>query len=194
MVWSEFQLWYGERTPTIDALYETRRQLLTILEKEHLPDFLILNEPKYVLLRVEVDDQGRAEIERLLNDLVAESQGNFARVTVESWSPEDDARGRILSAAGKLGLQLQDGKGWMITGREPLNRLWIPTDDDLDTKIREFAIFMTKVVGQFTRAYISQMPRRISDRWLLSVMTHLLMNSISLHNIEEDEIRAFPYV
>jgi hypothetical protein len=194
MVWSEFQLWYGETIPTIDALYETRRQLLTILEKEQITDFLILNEPKYLLLRVETNDQSRNEIGALLTDLVTESQGRFARLAIENWSPEDDARSRILNAARALGLQLEDGRGWKIAGREPLNKLWVPTDDDLDTKIREFTIFMTKVVGQFTRAYVGQMPRRMTDRWLGSVMTHLLLNSISVNNYEEDEIRSFLYV
>ncbi len=178
----------------MDVLYETRRQLLPILEKQNILDFLILNEPEFVLLRVQVDDPSRGEIEKLLVDLVAQSQGNFARMTIENWSPEDDARGRIVSAARQLGLQLQDGQGWMIAGREPLNRKWVPAEDDLDVKTREFAVFMTKVVGQFTRAYVNQMPRRIGDRWLLSVMTHLLMNSISLNIIEENEIRRFPYV
>jgi hypothetical protein len=177
----------------MDTLYETRRQFLSILEKKNITDFLILNEPKFVLLRVEVNDPVRAEIEKLLIELVTQSQGSFARVTIENWNPEEDARSRILGAARQLGLQLQDGRGWKIAGREPLNRMWVPTEDDLDTKIREFTIFMTKVVGQFTRHYVNQMPRRINDRWLFSVMTHLLMNSISLHNIEEEEIRAFPY-
>jgi hypothetical protein len=153
-----------------------------------------LNEPKFVLLRVEVNDPVKVEIEKLLIDIVSESHGSLGRVTIENWTPEDDARNRILGAARQLGLQLQEGKGWKIAGREPLNRTWVPTEDDLDTKIREFTIFMTKVVGQFTRAYVNQMPRRINDRWLFSVMTHLLMNSISLHNFEEEEIRAFPYV
>ncbi|MGP8070352.1 MAG: hypothetical protein ACLP5V_10725 [Candidatus Bathyarchaeia archaeon] len=194
MVWSEFQLWYSETVPTIDALYETRRQLLTILEKKQITDFLILNEPKYLLLRVETDDQNRNEIREALADLVGQSQGRFARVAVDNWSPEDDARTRILNAARALGLQLQDGTGWKIAGREPLNKLWVPTDDDLNTKIREFTIFMTKVVGQFTKAYVDQMPRRMTDRWLGSVMTHLLLNSISVNNYEEEEIRSFPYV
>jgi len=179
----------------MDVLYTTGRQLLTIVEKKKIRDFLTLNEVKFVLLRVQADEQEKAEIEKLLIDLVAQSQGHFARVAVEDWSPEDDARNRILSAARQLGVQLQDGKGWRIAGREPLNRLWVPASDgQLDTKTQEFAIFMTRVLGQFTKAYLSQMPRRTDDRWLLSVMMHLVMNSISVNNYEEDEARSFPYV
>ena len=114
---------------------------------------------------------------------------------VENWSPEDDARNRIISAARQLGVQLQNGKGWRIAGRDPLNRLWVhAADGQLDTKTQEFAIFMTRVLGQFTKAYLRQMPRRTDDRWLLSVMMHLVMNSISVNNYEEDEARSFPYV
>jgi hypothetical protein len=179
----------------MEVLYTTGRLLLTIVEKKKIADFLILNESKFVLLRAQADEQGKAEIEKLLIDLVAQSQGKFARVAVENWSPEDDARDRILSAARQLGIQLQNGKAWRIAGREPLNRLWVPAaDEQLDTKTKEFAIFMTKVLGQFTKAYLNQMPRRTDDRWLLSVMIHLVMNSISVNNYEEDEIRSFPYV
>ena len=197
LVWCEFQLWYSDadRPPAMDVLYATGRQLLTIVEKKKIADFLILNEIKFVLLRVQADEQGKAEIEKLLIELVAQSHGHFARVAVENWSPEDDARNRILSAARQLGIQLQNGKAWRIAGREPLNRLWVPSaDGQLETKTQEFAIFMTKVLGQFTKAYLSHMPRRTDDRWLLSVMMHLLMNSISVNNYEEDELRSFPYV
>ena len=34
------------------------------------------------------------------------------------WSPEDDARNRILSAAERIGLQLLPGKGWKVVGFE----------------------------------------------------------------------------
>jgi hypothetical protein len=177
----------------MDTLYETRRQLLPILEKHNIQDFLILNEPEFVLLRMQVNDTNKMDIEKLLIDLVAQSKGNLSRVTLESWSPENDAKERILGAARQLGLQLQPEKGWMIAGREPLNKMRVPAQDDLDVKTSEFALFMTKVVGQFTRAYVKHMPRRTNDRWLLSVMIHLLMNSISLNNFEENE-REFPYV
>jgi hypothetical protein len=81
----------------------------------------------------------------------------------------------------------------MIAGREPLNNLWVPDKDDLELKIEEFSVFMTKVVGKFTRAYFQNMPRKIQDRWLLSVLIHLLLNSISLDQIQEKETRDFPY-
>ncbi|MCZ2808106.1 MAG: hypothetical protein O2V44_01980 [Candidatus Bathyarchaeota archaeon] len=82
----------------------------------------------------------------------------------------------------------------MIAGREPLNRNWVPTEDNLDLKIKEFSIFMTKVAGKFTRAYTTEMPRIVVDRWLLSVLIHLLINSISISQVQEREIRDFPYV
>jgi hypothetical protein len=191
--WYEFRLWYGERLAR-ETLYELRRLVLRILEKYHIEDFLMLNEPKFALIRVQVSEETKSGIEHSLKELVNASQGAFSNVSIETWVAENDARDRILGAAQRLGLQLQEGKGWMIAGREPLNRQWVPTSDDLNLKIQEFAAFMTRVAGKFTRAYVEHMPRRIEDRWLLSVVLHLLLNSVSVDGVQENETREFPYV
>ena len=193
MEWCEFRLWYGEKID-IEKLYNLRKLLLPILDKHKIEDFLVLNEPKFVLFRVEVEEETKKDVEKSLEEIVKQSEGTFSRVTIEKWVPDQDARDRILKAAKKLGLRLEEGKGWMIAGREPLNRNWVPTEDDLDLKIKEFAVFMTKVVGKFTRAYVKKMPRMVEDRWLLSVLLHLLLNSISVGQVQERETREFPYV
>ena len=91
----------------MDSLYQTRRLMLHILEKHNIQDFLILNEQEFLLLGVQVDDVSKADIEKMLNDVVAQSQGNLSKVTMESWPPEGDARERILKVGRQLGLQLQ---------------------------------------------------------------------------------------
>jgi len=193
MEWSEFRIWYGKK-PDRKKLYDLRRSIFSILDEHEIGDFLVLNEPQFALFRVEVEARTRKDVEESLRSLVEHSGGAFSKVTVEKWSPEEDARGRILGAVQRLGLKLEEGKGWMIVGREPAGPHWIPAEDDLDFKIREFGAFMTKVVGRFTRAYVENMPRQVEDRWLLSVFVHLLLNSISLNQIQEDEVRDFPYV
>ena len=193
MVWCEFQLWYGEKI-SIETLYDFRRFVLTLLNKHKSEDFLVLNEPKFVLLRVEVDEETKESIEKSLKDLVERSEGAYSKIKIEKWYPEKDAKDRILGAAKRVGLKLEEGKGWMIAGREPLNRFWVPTEDNLDLKIKEFTVFMTRVVGKFTRAYVKEMPRIVKDRWLLSVLLHLLLNSISVDQIQEKDTRDFPYV
>lgn len=193
MEWYEFNLWYGEKID-IEKLCNLRKLLLPILDEHKIEDFLVLNEPKFVLLRVEIDEETKRNVEKDLKSLVEQLQGTFSKVTSNKWNPEKDARDRILRAAEKLGLKLEEGKGWMIVGREPLNRQWIPVEDNLDLKVREFAVFMTKVVGKFMRAYVEEMPRIVKDRWLLSVLIHLLLNSISVDQVQEKETREFPYV
>ena len=190
--WCEFRLWYGEKV-NVEKLYNLRKLLLPILDEHEIEDFLVLNEPKFVLFRVEVEEETKKDIEKSLEVLVEQLESTFSRVTIEKWDPEEDARDRILGAAQRLGLKLEEGKGWMIAGREPLNRNWVvPIQDNLDLKIREFAVFMTKVVGKFTRAYVKEMPRIVKDRWLLSVLLHLLLNSISMDKVQEKETREFP--
>jgi len=191
--WCEFKIWYGERLD-IEKLYDLRKLLLPILDEHEIEDFLVLNEPRYVVFRVEVDEDTKDVINESLQEIIEQSEGVFSKVTDDVWNPEKDASNRIIGAAKRIGLNLEEGKGWMVPGREPLNRTFVVTGDDLEMKIREFSTFMTKVAGRFTRAYIKEMPRRIHDKWLLSVLVHLLLNSISYNQIQEDEIRNCPYL
>ena len=55
MEWCEFQLRYGKKVD-IEKRYNLRKQLLPILDRHKIEDFLVLNEPKFVLFRVEVDE------------------------------------------------------------------------------------------------------------------------------------------
>ena len=81
----------------------------------------------------------------------------------------------------------------MVEFREPLIKNWVFAEDDLELKVSEFSKFMTKVVGKFTKAYFKNMPRMAQDRWLFSVLLHLLLNSISMDQMQEKETREFPY-
>jgi len=191
--WCEYKIWYGEKADT-DKLYDFRRALLPILDEHEIEDFLVLNEPNFVVFRVEVDEDTMKGIKKSLEGIVEKSEDVFSRVTIDRWNPEQDARDRIIGASKRVGLKLEEGKGWMITGREPLEGKWISMEDDLEMKIREFSTFMKKVAGKFTRAHVEEMPRIIKDRWLLSVLLHLLLNSISIDQIQEKEIREFPYI
>jgi hypothetical protein len=191
--WSEFQLIYGKKLDQ-RKLYDVRKSLLSVLDEHKIDDFLVLNEPTCVLFRVEVDEKTEEAIHNKLKDIVKQSEEAFADVKVGKWNPEQDARQRILKVARDIGLNLQEGKGWMIAGREPLNRLYVAAEDDLELKVKEFSVFMTKVAGKFTRAYVENMPRMIQDRWLFSVLLHLLLNSISIDQFQEKETRECPYL
>lgn len=193
MDWTEFRLWYGEKID-IQKLYNLRKLLLPILDEHEIEYFLVLNEPKFVLFRVEVEEDIKKEIKKSLDEIVKQSEGTFSKVTDEKWNPEKDALDRIIGASKRIGLKLEEGKGWMIVGREPLNQNFVVAIDDLDMKIKEFSTFMTRVAGKFTRAYFEQMPRKIIDKWMLSVLFHLLINSLSYNQIEEEEIRKCPYL
>ncbi len=190
--WNEFRLWYGDNISK-EALYEFRKKIMSRLDELKVDNFLILNEPKFVLLRVQ-SNMKNDEIEKNLSETIKKSDGAFSKVDVIEWDPKADARGRILGAAQRLGIELKEKQGWKVVGREPLNQHWELTEDDLDKKVEEFSTFMTRVAGKFTKAYIEKMPRPVDDRWLLSVMLHLLLNSIALDSNQEKEAREFTYV
>ena len=165
------------------------------LDKYRIGYFLILDEGDYFLLRAEVGNETAEDLKKEFDRLVGESS-DFDDVTVTSWSPENDARQRILEArerAVQRGISFQgipEG-GWKIENRDGIH--WIVKPENLDVETGKFAIFMSKVAGKFTRAYLEEMPKRTDDRWLLSVFIHLLLHSVSEQRFEK-ETRAFPAI
>lgn len=201
-MWHEFQFHCSESLIKLhpdsefyDRFYRFKKGLLPTLDKYGIKDFLILDEGSFFLLRVELDDETARILKKDLDDLVNKSS-DFENVTVKGWSPENDAKGRILYSkenAKKMRISFVGipGQGWKIEswceGR------WIAAPDDLNTKTEKFAKFMSRVIGKFTRAYLEEIPERVDDRWLLSVFIHLLLHSISEQRFER-ETRAFPWI
>jgi len=202
-MWQQFDFYLSQNMLSLypnseyyDRLFHFKKRLLPILDKYHIKDFLILDEGRYFLLRVEVSDEVANQMKEDFDSLV-HGNSDFDRVVPTTWEPENDARARILGARERAvqGLRISfedipDG-GWKIEtwceGR------WIAKHDDLSLKTEKFAKFMSKVMGRFTRAYLEEMPERVDDRWLLSVFVHLLLHSISEQRFEK-ETRAFPWI
>lgn len=84
--------------------------------------------------------------------------------------------------------------GWKVLGRGQTDGNWVAGPDDLERKVEEFARFMTKVAGNFTRAYLNEFQERVDDPWMLSVFIHLLLDSVSVWQNSERRARDFPYV
>lgn len=197
--WREIRLWYSESGPINwhDLYVFKRNKIMPILKDLGIRDFLVLDEPQWLLLRVEVDDKTLKEIKQKLENSIAKNW-IFRDVTIAEWSPEEDAKGRILGARERartrVGVSFQgvpEG-GWRIIGIK--DGRWIAGPDDLERKTREFARFMSRVVGQFTRAYIEEIPDGVDDPWMLSVFIHLLLNSISVWQNLEQAARNFPFI
>lgn len=191
--WHEFRLWYAINPNPSDIFAFKKAHLLPMLERYGVEDFLMLDEPEFVLLRIDINGESA---KRIYCDLEKTTRPEplFSKVTVESWSPTEDARNRILTARqrAKIPAGIPQG-GWRITGKTPDGK-WGAAPEDLDKQIAAFSIFISKVVGKFTKAYLKQMPYRVEDRWLMSVFLHLILDSISTWQKEEEESRDFPYV
>jgi hypothetical protein len=187
--WYELRFWYAD-SPRPLALYEFKRDaLLPVLQEYSVPGFLILDEPEFMLLRIETDNQTSDAIKAHFEENLPP---HFSRVTVNTWSPTHDARNRILSAKRRLpGSPLpDDDSGWKVQGKNASGR-WIVSPQNLDEQVEAFARFMTRVLGTFTERYLLEMPFRVEDRWLMSVFLHLMLDSISVWQTEEKEIREF---
>jgi|GEM_PF-5334599 len=189
--WHEFRLWWGINPNQDDVFAFKQKHVLPILEEYGVEDFLMLDEPKFVLLRIDVNSKSAKQIYSDIEKAI-QSEPLFSKVTVESWSPTEDARNRILTAKEKMKILADIPGGWMIKGKDSDGK-WVAMPEDLDKQVAAFSIFMSKVAGKFTKAYLKEMPYRVEDRWLMSVFIHLLLDSISTWKPEEKEIREFCY-
>jgi len=203
--WHEFCLWYADVNPN-DMFMFKKTHLVPILERHGVEDFLMLDEQKFMLIRVDTNGENAKRIFSSLEEAIR-SIKLFSQVTMGSWSPIDDAKNRILGARERAknlpkipegpteiqGLAEIPLRGWMIKGKTPSGK-WEAAPEDLDKQVEAFSIFMSKVVGKFTKAYLKEMPYKVEDRWLMSVFLHLIFDSISTCQTEENEIRVFPYI
>jgi hypothetical protein len=211
--WYEFRLWwdtnrkYDNVFTFINYVFTFKKKcILAVLDKYGIDDFLMLDEPGFVLLRVNVSKQCSNQILEYFEEQI-KTEPLVSKVTLDVWSPTEDAKNRILEARKRAEKISQDPEvpmeiqgleeiplgGWMINGRTPDGK-WKAEAEKLDKQIEAFSIFMTKVVGNFTKAYIKEMPYRVEDRWLMSVFIHLLLDSISIGHTEEYEMRGFPFI
>lgn len=201
--WCEIQICYSQtfkKGADWGILYQLKREcLLSILDKYSIEDFLILDEPDFILFRVEVDENTLKEIVEGIQVFV-DKGSSFSKVNVADWSPEKDARARILGAkqrALEMGVSFPEGvpaDGWKVLGRGQINKNWVAGSDELERKVEEFSRFMTKVTGQFTKAYIKEIPNGVDDPWMLSVFVHLLLDSVSIWQNLEKMTRDFPFI
>ena len=202
-MWHEFDFYLNEKLLELhpnseyyDKQFHFKKSLLPILDRYDIEDFLILDEGRFFLLRVEVSAATANDLKKEFESLVSENS-DFDKVAPPTiWSPEDDSRDRILGARGRAiqgGISFQDipEGGWKIEARDGTR--WIVKPDDSEMKTDKFARFMSKVVGRFTRAYLEEMSERVDDRWLLSVFIHLLLHSVSEQRFEKNT-RTFPWI
>jgi len=189
--WKELRFWYAGDVSSTDLYAFKREVLLPALEAHAIDQFLCLDQAAFMLLRtcgtVEILDGLFKRFEDDLPEL-------FSKVSQESWSPEVDARDRIQAAKQFLSADdyILAQEGWKILGRK--DNEWLVAVEDLDRQVDAFSIFMSDVLGRFTKLYIENMPYMVEDRWLLSVFMHLMLDSISVWQEKEAEVREFPYV
>ena len=118
----------GAISEACKLLYRFKREvLLPIIEKRNIQNFLVLDEfldkERFVLLRVNVDEETSKQIKRDIEKMIQQGEFKqfFTHVELEVWSPLDDAKSRILSArerAEQRGISFKGipKGGWKVTG------------------------------------------------------------------------------
>jgi len=190
--WIEFRFWYSRR-PSPSQLFEYKKKtLIPTLQSHEIEHFLLLDEPEFMLVRIPPSNGLEDVLPTILESSLAPL---FSKITIEKWSAIEDARNRILSSKMKLPNQPlpNDGQGWKVHGKNDQGQ-WVITPAELDSEAETFAKFMTHISGKFTEAFISELPSKVENIWLMSLFLHLMMDSISIWQTEENQIREFPYI
>ncbi len=195
--WREFRLWYRAGPVSSELFSFKKERLVLLLDRLRVGYSFILDEPDFVLVRIQVDADGESTLMKELEQAIRDPSP-FSKVTIEDWSPDQDARTRIADALSRLQSASPlppefKGPGWQIVGRGA-NGAWVIQDQNLEEKVEEFAKFISEVAGKFTVAYLRAMPSRVEDRWLKSLFVHVLLDSISTNLVEEKEVRDFPAI
>ena len=187
--WFEIRLWYSDRANP-DGLFDFKKhKMLDVLDNNKIGYFLALDEPDFMLVRIE----GTRELaEKLRASMEAAGSELFGHTTLETWSPERDAETRISESRTRGRLPEMDGE-WKFIGKDQTGKWQIAPEDKARMQFA-FATFMSRVCGRFTRAYLEEMPFRVEDRWLMSVFVHLMLDSVSTWSEEEKQLREFPAI
>ncbi len=190
--WKELRFWYADKVSR-GSLYAYKSDvILPVLDEFGITKFLFLDQNKYLPLRVYCSESA---LDELFTRFDGDLPSMFTHLSEEAWSPTSDSEDRIVSAKRILSGDdvLFEDVGWKILGKGEHGQ-WLMDVEDLDKQVEAFSTFMTDVLGVFTKQYIESMPYMVEDRWMLSVFVHLMLDSISVWQDAENEVREFPYV
>ena len=105
------------------------------------------------------------------------------------WNPREDARTRIISASQAFGLPPEIA----FQTRGPYV---ISQKIGLEERVEQLESIFTKAVGSCTKALYNTFESKPTDPWMISLLTHLILNSIDISGpnppCEESSIRYMP--
>lgn len=189
--WKEFRLTITD-PPSYQGHFKLiKKHLMPFIEKTRL-QFWVTNyfDPSgdYILFRVKADEKEQKSVEDLLRDL--EKQKKIVRWDPpKDWNPKHDAKTRIASASGKLGLP-QDTA---LAVQGPYIGLQKSTFEE---RVKQLEMIFSEAVGPCTKALYKTLKSKPTDPWMMSLFIHLILNSIDLNGptppSEESNIRYMP--
>jgi hypothetical protein len=197
--WKEYRLYLSEPPRGTEHYAFVREILITYVEQNSIQNFLILNyrDPQrdMIRFRIETTEDGFENARTFLNDLVTSRR--IVRFEEEDWDPRTDAANRIESARkrierGLIGHEIY--REWIVSGKT--GNLWMISRGDYTRKVDQLTTVFGKIVGQMTRIFYKNFEEKPEDVWLMSILLHLLINSLDYSGpdppSEETFIREFP--
>jgi hypothetical protein len=189
--WYEYKLIFTDaskpRSWTKENYEFIRDHLIPIIQKVNIPNYQMLNyfsAPKkedFIRFRVEALPKKTIEIESEIQGL--KNRGIIMDFTKDIYDPRSDAEKRIESVRKTLerlwGKRVSNN--WKIMGFRD-DKIAVDESDitAYDRKVESFEVFMSRILGQWTRIFIEEMKMKPNDIWLFSLYIHLLFNSLAL--------------
>lgn len=205
--WHEFRLIFSDAVsrrnwPTENYEF-VKARLIPLIRTAGIQNFQILNyynpskQEDFIRFRVEANP----ELLKLVEDEIRKYKrsGLIKDYEREIYSPQHDAENRLESVRQNLERQLGRplSRDWKIVSFKD-NKWAVDTSDsdEYGNKLAAFETFLTRILGRWTRLFVEEMKIRPDDRWLISLLVHLLLNSLTYPGPNpgsaEDEIRRMP--
>jgi hypothetical protein len=199
MSWKEFRLYLSEPPQRTEHYAFIREILFPYVEENLIQNFLILNyrdsQRDMIRFRIETSQVGFENTRAFLDGLITANR--IVRFEEENWDPRMDATNRIDSARRRIETELighEIYQEWIVSGKT--GNLWMISRGDYARKVEQLTNTFGKVIGQMVKIFYKNFEEKPADIWLMSILLHLLINSLDYSGpdspSEEAFLREFP--
>ena len=175
ITWIEYRIFWAQ--PGIPERYSVIRERIFPVFGDRFGGHLILNHSVYSRVRVDDTIQETSHLDAALDALF--SEGVLTRWEKEESRPDVDAHNRVVEAKERAhtggGVTWKTRFGIVQVSIPPL--LWQTGLADEQVE-KQFELLMTKFVAPASKAYFDCFDRPPQAEWLVSMLIHLLLNSV----------------
>lgn len=193
--WYEFRLIFSDasqkRNWGEENFHFIKKHIVPITSQFEILNFHVLNyfnpseRTDFIRFRVEVSQKELLSLLSKFDEL--KHNADIMDYQYEKWCPRGDVERRMEDVRQQLERIWRNSvenkivdKNWKLIDCVDEKYIIDETDyNEFSKKAEAFKIFITRILGPWTKLFIEEMKLKPEDRWLLSLFIHLLLNSLA---------------